>query len=687
MRAADGGRRHRQAAVGLAHHGAHVAATPATPADRRAMTVSGPSPAAPVVQRGLRTVTFRPRVSDGPRLTQAARGVRGRSGAIAAARHLAVVLVYAVPAVVLWWHAWDGHLGSTLACTCGDSGQQVWFIAWPAYALSHGLDALISSFVQAPHGVNLLDNASGLPVGLVLAPLTWLAGPIVSTNVALTLCPALSAWACWVACRRLVSWSPAALAAGALFGYSPFVVTNDTVGHVGLSLLVVPPLLLVAYREVLCGRPERRVRWGAAAGALVALQFFLSSEVLAILAVVGTPVAAMSVLLVPRSRRASAVELARAGGAAVAVCALLVAGPLWLSLFGPDHLVGPPWPSAYVSGNALPSFVSAGSYRAPATTLLRLGGYLGALGPPSAYLGPAVLVVVVAGVAAAWRRRAVKALVAAALLSGLLSLGAVLVLGPSDMRSAWLPWRVVGTWPLLDGIIPQRFSLVLDLCAAILFGIALDTGRRLLRAKFPTRQIGADARRKIASASMVAIAVMAVVSLWWTYQVPLRTTSVSVPRWFQLTADEIRTGSTLLVYPFAFPDDGVSAPMVWQASSGMAFHLAGGYIKAPAPDGRPLSDAPTASPYGMLARLSSAYAGSLPAPTPAVAASLRADLREWRVDDVVIARGGRAPNEARALFSEAIGHQPRREHGCWVWHLVGRFTVPRGARMRVGSSR
>ena len=170
--------------------------------------------------------------------------VTGRPRRLAgvAAANAGVLALFGVPGIVLWWHAWDGHLSSTLACACGDSGQQVWFIAWPAYALQHGLSPFFSNALWAPHGVNLLSNASSPLVGLTLAPVTWLSGPIVATNVALVLAPALSAWGCWYACRQMVTWSPAAWIAGFLFGYSPFVVDNDATGHVGLALLVVPPL-------------------------------------------------------------------------------------------------------------------------------------------------------------------------------------------------------------------------------------------------------------------------------------------------------------------------------------------------------------------------------------------------------------------------------------------------------------
>jgi hypothetical protein len=156
---------------------------------------------------------------------------------------LACVLTFTLPAIVLWWHVWSGNPASTLTCACGDPAQEVWFIAWPAWALWHLANPFFSSAVNVPYGANLLSNTSGTLVGLVLSPITRIWGPVAATNVALTLAPGLSAWGCWTAIRRVVSWKAAAIPAALVYGYSPAVVTSLMYGHVSVSLLVIPPLL------------------------------------------------------------------------------------------------------------------------------------------------------------------------------------------------------------------------------------------------------------------------------------------------------------------------------------------------------------------------------------------------------------------------------------------------------------
>ena len=67
-----------------------------------------------------------------------------------------------------------------MTCDCGDPAQQVWFTAWPAWAIAHLHSPFFSGAVNVPHGANLLSNTSGTLVGVVLAPVTWLAGPVLA---------------------------------------------------------------------------------------------------------------------------------------------------------------------------------------------------------------------------------------------------------------------------------------------------------------------------------------------------------------------------------------------------------------------------------------------------------------------------------------------------------------------------
>ena len=211
--------------------------------------------------------------------------------------HVAAIALFTVPAVALWWHVWSGHPSSTLTCGCGDPAQEVWFMAWPAWAIAHLHSLFFSGAVNVPDGANLLSNTSGTLIGVVLAPVTWLFGPVTSTNVALTLAPALSAWGCFAAIRPLVTWKPAAIPAGLVYGYSSAIVTSLAFGHVSVTFLVIPPLLFTTLHEIVIRQEHSARRDGLVLAALLVVQFLISPEVMVmclLFAVVGL-VAVMAV--------------------------------------------------------------------------------------------------------------------------------------------------------------------------------------------------------------------------------------------------------------------------------------------------------------------------------------------------------------------------------------------------------
>ena len=141
--------------------------------------------------------------------------------------------------------------------------------------------------VNVPHGANLLSNTSGPLVGVVLAPVTWLFGPVTATNVALTLAPALSAWACFAAIRPLVNWKAGAIPAALVFGYSAALVTSLTFGHVSVTVLVIPPFLFTTLHEIVIRQEHSVARDGLLLAALLVVQFFISPEILVMCLLLG----------------------------------------------------------------------------------------------------------------------------------------------------------------------------------------------------------------------------------------------------------------------------------------------------------------------------------------------------------------------------------------------------------------
>ncbi len=317
--------------------------------------------------------------------------------------------LYLLAAVILWWNVWSTHPTSTTTCGCGDTSLFTWFLEWPAYAIAHGLNPFYSTALFHPTGVNLLANTAEVGIGVVLAPITWLFGPIATLNVALTLAPALSAMAMFVLLRRWVSWMPAAFVGGLLYGFSPFVLISLTDSHLMLGMAPIPPLMVVCLDEMLVRQRRRPWVSGIALGLLVTAQFFIGTEVLvlvAIAAAIGVGLMVLYGLLHLETLRARARHAAVALASAGATAAVLLAYPVGFALDGPARLSGNIWGvgsyTSYGGTNLHDYFLPAPPDPATTSITHRLGGYQ-APTLNGQYFGIGMAIVLVIGVIL-WRR-------------------------------------------------------------------------------------------------------------------------------------------------------------------------------------------------------------------------------------------------------------------------------------------
>ena len=589
---------------------------------------------------------------------------------------------YLVLALLLWWHVWTGHPTTTTTCGCGDSSLFTWFIEWPAYAIAHGLNPFFSTAIGGPTGVNLPANTSVLAIGVVLAPVTWLFGPVASMNVALTLAPALSALAMFVLLRRWVSWAPAAFFGGLLYGFSPFVVVSLVDAHLMLGMAFVPPLVVICLDELLVRRKRRPVVVGVLLGLLVTVQFFLGTEILMIMAIMA--VIGVAILVVYAAWRHPSVVGSAAGhagvglGAAAVTAGVLLAYPAWFALAGPAHISGLVWPNFHPAygGNALRDFVlpapalSTGFFGA---AMSRIVG--GSQGPvlSSQYFGMGVVVVLVVGTMA-WRRdRRLWFFGAVAVISAVLSLGA--------RHKVFLPWQPFGRLPLLENISSSRFVLITYLAVAVSLGVIIDhcqsavVGRRPTARHARAGQGPAPGRRWSAVVVGTAVAAVALVppAVYLSTGLPFTTETVQLPTWFTTVAPHLHGRPMLLILPAPFAV--TQTAMTWQAVDRMDFSMAG--------QGGPAGVAARAGPEraGQSAITNATFFFS---PTQTITAqdavAARQALHEWGVTMVVVPDQPRLPayerirsvTQAAALMTAATGTLPIRQADAWVWTGVDR---------------
>ncbi len=595
-----------------------------------------------------------------------------------AARHRATLLAavgYLGLAIGLWSHVWTSHPASTTTCGCGDSSLFTWFLAWPATALAHGLDPFFTTAMGYPHGVNLLANTSEPALGLLLAPVTWLFGPIVTLNVALTLAPALSALATFVLLRRWVRWAPAAFAGGLLYGFSPFVLVALADAHLMLAMAAVPPLVVACLDEVLFRQRARPARAGVLLGLLVTLQFFVGTEVLAMMLVLGTlwlgVVVVVTALAWPGVLRRHLRYASTALGSAAVTAGVLLAYPVWFALAGPGHLSGLVWPGLHVAraGNGLGDYLLpappiATGFFGPAMSRI-IGG---AQGPilSSQYLGFGILAVVAGGLVV-WRRdRRLWAFASLAAVSVVLSLGV--------RDGPWSPWALFARLPLLDNVSPSRFALLTDLAVAALVALVVQHVYDAVRAS-AARVRPAHGRvreRTPAFVAGLAVAAVAIVppAAYLATSIPITTQPVLVPSWFRAVGPHLDPNQVVLVLPAPF--GGTQSAMTWQAVDRMHFSMAG-----------------QGGPGGVLERAGGAHAGQQELAetsfyfgngtvTPAGVAAVRTALASWRVTTVVVPDQPELPayerirsvTVAATLMTAATREPPELRSGAWVWTSV-----------------
>lgn len=585
---------------------------------------------------------------------------------------------YLLAAVVLWWNVWSSHPTSVTTCGCDDPSLFMWFLEWPAYALAHGHNLFYSTALFHPGGINMLSNTSVLGIGVPLAPITWIFGPVATLNVASTIGPALTALSMFWLLLRWVRWTPAAFVGGLVFGFSPFVVINLAAAHLMTAVLALVPLMVACLDELLVGQRRRAVPTGVLLGLLVAVQFFVGTETLAIVVLCGAVATVLLIGyaaawyrdgLVVRARHA-----VRGLVAAGAVALVLLAYPVWFLLRGPAHLTGLVWPTITPgSGGATLANLWRVSYMSTQAVKV-FAGYQGPALPQTEYLGAGIVAVLLIGCIAWHRDRRLWLFGALLVITVAMSIG---------VQSYWTPWRLATGIPLVQQIIPVRIIAVTTLCAAVMLAVVVDRAYRAasvwVTERGSKRWSSADPARlglwtRVAAGGVAfGVAAVAVVPMGSALadNIPLTTQAVTLPPWFATTAPHLESGQVVLTFPP--PGIGGSA-MAWQAVDALHFAMATG-----------------TGPGNILGRAGAERAGQavlaagggfLTTPAPPTARdirSVRQALAGWGVTVIavpeprwVVAPYDQAGTTAWALglFTAALGRAPQFRGDTWVWTEV-----------------
>jgi hypothetical protein len=459
---------------------------------------------------------------------------------------LRALLLYGALAIAIVDHG--ASITHNLSGAGADPFAFVWFIGWWPYAVAHHLDPLFTWMVWRPVGVPITWVTSVPFLAAILSPVTILGGAPLAYNVAVIAAPAVSAWAAYRLCKWLAGQEVAALIGGYLYGFSTYVLQQDT-GALNLSFVPAPSLLLLVVLQRLSGGGRRGFVLGFTL--LLIVQFLICIEIAANCLLFGAIAWALAMLYLPQYRpalRRLVTDLALAG-----LCFLLVMSPLLWQMaktMGGIHL-NDLW-RYYFSADLLNIFLPSQQ---------NLWGWLGrsplaAHGgqEADAYLGVPWLLLIAGFAFSARRLPVARYLILLFALMLLACLGPLLWVDGIDTNIT-LPWIAISHLPLIGEALPARFAMFAALAGALIVALFLA------RAGQPWRH---------ALALLACLAILPRPHPW-----------MALPNepFFAPGAVQAALGPApqLLIVPFAL--NGPSS--YWQVQSGFAFTQTGGYLGYP----------------------------------------------------------------------------------------------------------
>jgi len=587
-------------------------------------------------------------------------------------RRVAVVVVVAIYlglGVLSNLPSWTGGVTHTMQCGgCGDSGQEVWFLAWAAHALTHFQDPLRTNWINFPWGVDLADNTSMPLAGAIGTPITLAFGPIATFNVLFSLAFAGSATAMFFLIRRYVNWTLAAFVGGLLYGFSPYMVGQGE-GHLFLLLAPVPPLMFLLLDEIVVRQSARWWLLGILLGLVMIVQLGWSAELLACtmtVALIGIVVLAIARRHLIRRHLPYAVKAIALG------VVLLVPAAAWFALVsrtGPEHLSGPVHSvkllaglSTDLAGIVVPSVNQHFSFgmSQKGTSLLAMTPLSGRRVPDAAengsYIGIPILLLLVAGALRFRREGLIRFSVVMAALSLLLSMGSRLRVWGHE-TAIRLPFAVLTKLPFVQSEVASRYCLFMWLFIALAVAVILDRARRARTSRSKLHGKAGWLRRLHDRPQPVflGLATLGLVSLvpGWPYSInqvytpPALVSPIVAPS---------TAGSTLVTYPLARNIHNL--PMVWQAADRFRYRIPAGEASvAKAHEGA------TEAAFNTCWLDQTEYA-----PSQAFVPGARANFATWHVSAVVIPLSYSInPSCAVRFVQEVLGRPPVVERGAAVW--------------------
>ena len=373
-----------------------------------------------------------------------------------------------------------------------DQDQYVWSFWWVARQVVHLGNPWFTSHLAAPVGVQLGYDTLMPLLGIVMTPVTLLFGPSATYNLLTIVAPGLAAYAMYRAARLWLPSRTGAIAAGAFYGLSGMLTSQDWLHiHTAMGCVFLPLTLEAAVRlsrNATLGR-------GVVLGLVVGASLLVDQEAAVLAAVIAALVLIPWLWRSPGISELRAVAVAAVTGAVVAspqVLAMMQAGgpggpaPVPIANYGAyaARLPGLFAPSPRLADYGMTGLASIYSAHMSRTLVAAKAHEL------TATFGVVLTVVAVLGLIVSWRRPAAWKLGVLWLGSAALALGPTLYIGAHHYVPLAATWRGMRvsllmpyTWLIrVPGLSSfreaDRLALLGLVGAALLAGAAVDWLRR-----------------------------------------------------------------------------------------------------------------------------------------------------------------------------------------------------------------
>ncbi len=464
------------------------------------------------------------------------------------------LFIYLILSFLFFGRGLVGHLSDRYIGIGPDPGLFIFFLEWWKYVFTHHVNPFYTYLQWAPSGANLAW-ATCIPLfGICAIPLTATFGPIATFNLLTLLCPALAAWTAFILCRYLCSSFWPAVTGGYAFGFSPWMLCH-LLGHLSVLMMFPAPLMVLVTLRRLNEEVSAR-RFAITFTILIVTLFLCWPEAVAAATLFGGIAIALAWLTAPQWReRLQALILPTS--CAYLISALILS-PYLYYFFAFGQIAFPGGMRQLVTVHPLTLVIPS-----PTTLLgaiprfreLSSGSHIYETG---AYIALPMLLIVVVFARSHWREWNTRLLVNLLLIVSILSLGVALNI--PGRRPIPLPWAIAAHLPLLDKALPARFSIYSFLILGIILSLWLseDSSRKSLRA--------------IGACGVVLFTLPNLSASFWT-------TPVDIPMFFSSGEFKhyIAPGDNVLILPYG----QVGNSDIWQATTGLYFRMAGGYLGQP----------------------------------------------------------------------------------------------------------